>query len=186
MRVALDILYADAKVLEENAFTCLDNAYDKQVAHQATHQVSLDTAKTRRADPRKLEEYGAKFNKARGIWEVPAFKSLLPFMPFISEATRISLYPGIFARVGERMESLLEAESKILARATEYTAARRKTKLRDSKIAADTVSKLETEVSLGMMADGTSHGKRSVMPRHTTLKLPAPPPGYRWESAPLD
>ncbi|MEC8776983.1 MAG: hypothetical protein VXX79_19300, partial [Pseudomonadota bacterium] len=46
MRKALDILYADAKVVEEHPFTCLDNAYDKHVAHQATHQVSLDPART--------------------------------------------------------------------------------------------------------------------------------------------
>ena len=120
MRIALDILYSDAKVLEENAFTCLDNAYDKHVAHQATHQVSLDTARTKRADPRRLEEYGAKFNKARGIWEVPAFKSLLPFMPYISEATCICLYPGIFARVGERMQSRMDAELETIAKAKEY------------------------------------------------------------------
>ena len=94
MRAALDILYADAKVLEENAFTCLDNAYDSHVAHQATHQVSLDTARTRRADPRKLESYGAQFNKARGVWEVPAFKSLLSFMPYTRRPLGFAFTPG--------------------------------------------------------------------------------------------
>ena len=92
----------------------------------------------------------------------------------------------MFARVAERVDKRLEAESEVIAKAQEYVAARLKATQQESKIAASTVSKLETEVSLGLMADGTTHGRRAKMPHHTVLRLPAPPPGYRWECAPLD
>ena len=115
--------------------------------------MDLDPARTRHVEPAKLRSFGAIFNKPRQTWQVPAYKSLLPFMPYIMESTRICVYPGVFAKI----------EARVAAR-------------------------LEAEVSLGLM---TQLERPNVLPKlrptqPRILTLPKAPPGYMWESTPID
>ena len=87
----------------------------------------------------------------------------------------------------------IKAEFETFAKAREHIAAYTKLILSQPKLSADTISRLETEASFGLMADGTAHGQRSaqhgqqaLQVRHKNCKMPKPPPGYRWESAPVD
>ena len=122
-----------------------------RLSSQAAHRVDLDVKHLgrlgRNLPTQLLKDHGARFNKQRHVWEVPAFSNLFPFMPYISKGARMTTVDCVFSKLEARVQA-----------------------------------RLETECSQGFMVlPGKVRG-----PVTRVLRLPKAPPGYKWESAPVD
>ena len=107
MRATLDVLRKDACLLE-------NFSSDSRLSSQAAHQVDLDIKHLgrlgRNLPPQLLKDHGACFNKQRRVWEVPAFSNLFPFMPYISEGTRMTTVDCVFSKLEARVQARLEID----------------------------------------------------------------------------